>query len=377
MNGDGHPDIVHGPPRKRPGTPYVFLGDGAGHWRVWSDAKFPPGSYDYGDAAAGDLDGDGKPDIALGMHLLGMAALRNAGHDAFTDVGRGLDRPGKDGAMATFSSRALAIVDWDRDGHADILALGEGPRVANARGGERTGGANGLVLYRRGGDGTWKRYDQGTGARRAFGPSLAIGDFDADGRPDAATSSSALGFNEIVHFGNKAGGWDTVAVDAARPASYVRSVAAGDLDGDGRDDLVLSYASFELATWRNGIDVLLARPGRTWQRTTLAAAETRTGIHAVAIGDVDGDGARDVVALAENGETSVFRGNGRGDFTRERQPPPAFPGGCRGVHLELADLDGDRAAEIVAAFADEPDRGEDTTRCPSGGGINVWKVSTK
>lgn len=42
MNGDGSPDIVHGPPRKRPGTPYVFLGDGAGHWRVWADAKFPP-----------------------------------------------------------------------------------------------------------------------------------------------------------------------------------------------------------------------------------------------------------------------------------------------------------------------------------------------
>src|SRR4051812_16127447 len=33
MNGDGHPDIVHGPARKSLGNPAVFLGDGKGHWR--------------------------------------------------------------------------------------------------------------------------------------------------------------------------------------------------------------------------------------------------------------------------------------------------------------------------------------------------------
>ena len=376
MNGDGHPDVVHGPPRKRLGPPVVFLGDGAGRWKAWERAAFPALRYDYGDAAAGDLDGDGKPDVALGMHLLGMAALRNGGDGAFADAGRGLDRPGKDGAAASFSSRAVAIVDWDRDGHADILALGEGPRLAS-EGNRSDAGANGLVLYRGGKDGTWRRYDQGTGQRRAFGPSLALGDFDGDGRPDAATSSSLLGFTEIAHFGNASGGWDTVAVDAVRPAAYVRAVAVGDLDGDGRDDLVLSYASFELATWRNGIDVLFARPGRTWQRQGIVSAETRAGVHALAVGDLDGDGKRDVVALGEQGEISVFRGDGRGGFAREREVPAAYAGGCRGVHVALADLDGDRHDEIVAAFADEPSRDEDVVHCPSGGGITAWKAAPR
>ncbi len=377
LNGDGHADIVHGPPRKRPGSPFVFLGDGAGRWRIWQEARFPAGQYDYGDAAVGDLDGNGTPDVALGMHLLGMAAFRSAKGGVFRDASTGLDRPTKDGGPAGFSSRAVTIVDWDRDGRADVLALGEGPRAAGGRGGDQTSGSNGLVLYRGGADGTWRRYDQGTGARRAFGPSLAVGDFDGDGRPDAATASSALGFTEIVHFGNATGGWDSRAVGEVRPSAYVRSVAVGDVDRDGRDDLVLSYASFELSTWRNGVDVLLARPGRTWQRVGLAAAENRVGIHAVGAGDLDGDGALDVVALSETGETWVFRGDGRGAFTREHRPPPAYPGVCRGVHVALADLDGDRSAEIVAAFADEPARDADEARCPSGGGITAWKAARR
>ena len=35
LNHDGHPDIVHGPPRKQPGPPVIFLGDGKGGWTRW------------------------------------------------------------------------------------------------------------------------------------------------------------------------------------------------------------------------------------------------------------------------------------------------------------------------------------------------------
>src|SRR5262245_42878837 len=58
MNGDGHPDIVHGPPRKVRGGPVVFLGDGRGGWTVWKDARFPAAPYDYGTAAVADFNGD-------------------------------------------------------------------------------------------------------------------------------------------------------------------------------------------------------------------------------------------------------------------------------------------------------------------------------
>ena len=40
MNGDGHLDIVHGPPRKSFGTPVIFLGNGKGSWRRWQEASW-------------------------------------------------------------------------------------------------------------------------------------------------------------------------------------------------------------------------------------------------------------------------------------------------------------------------------------------------
>ncbi|HXT22203.1 MAG TPA: hypothetical protein VN923_15730, partial [Thermoanaerobaculia bacterium] len=53
MNEDGHLDLVTPPPRKALGRgPAIFLGDGAGHWRVWQEARFPRDvRYDYGDVA--------------------------------------------------------------------------------------------------------------------------------------------------------------------------------------------------------------------------------------------------------------------------------------------------------------------------------------
>jgi FG-GAP-like repeat len=67
------------------------------------------------------------------------------------------------------------------------------------------------------------------------------------------------------------------------------------------------------------------------------------------------NGHKDLVAVTAAGETLVFLGNGKGSFTREKTPPPAFPGACRGAHVELADLDGDGRDEMVESFSNEPD----------------------
>jgi hypothetical protein len=381
MNEDGHLDIVHSPPRKASGPPVIFLGDGKGNWRRWREAKYPSLPYDYGDAAVGDFNGDGHMDIALGVHLRGLLAMFGDGKGHFTEAIKGLDfvLPGQ-GRQPGYSSRTIAVTDWNHDGRPDIVAVGEGPRLNLAGRDSAKVSANneayGVIVYLSQPDGTWLRKDQGTSSREIFADTITLGDFNGDHRVDFATGSSILGRRTLVNFSREDGGWNTVEVDAVRPHSYVRSIDAVDLNGDGLDDLVVGYMSFENAVWRSGIDVLYAHKDGTWTRRGLAEVEQRAPITAIAHGDLDGDGKPDLVALTSTGETWVYLNDGKGWFTRETASGiPPYPGGCAGYHVRLVDLDGDGKAEIVADFAGETSPANAPDSCPTGGGIQAWHLA--
>ncbi|HXO22054.1 MAG TPA: VCBS repeat-containing protein [Thermoanaerobaculia bacterium] len=380
MNGDGHLDIVHGPPRKEPSNPVIFLGDGKGTWRRWREARFPPVPFDYGNVAAADFNGDGHMDLVIGMHLRGLQVLLGDGKGNFTNASEGLDFqvPGRGEDVPGFSTQAVAVVDWNGDGRPDILALGEGPglNVTAGRAQPLASQAFGVIVYLNQGNGKWLRKDQGTGRAQLFGDSLTVGDFNGDHRPDFATSSSVMGRKDLVDLGRADGGWDPVSLDLVRPAAYVNAVKAVDLDRDGRADLVLAYTSFEQHVWRSGIDVLYARPDGKWERRPLWVEAGKTGFFALGTGDLDGDGNLDLVALSGDGRTLIFHGDGKGFFTHEKTAVPAYPGECRGYHVQLADLDGDGKDEIVASFAGEPaGMLMPTEGCSSGGGLNVWHLA--
>ena len=86
--------------------PNIFLGDGRGHWRRWSEARYPDLPYDYGDAAVADFNGDGHMDVAFGIHLRGMLALVGDGGGGFEPWSSGIaiDHPGRGGAASAYSS---------------------------------------------------------------------------------------------------------------------------------------------------------------------------------------------------------------------------------------------------------------------------------
>jgi hypothetical protein len=370
VNGDGHPDIILPPPRKSgSAVPVIFLGNGKGSWSRWSEAKFPPRGYDYGDVQVGDFNGDGIPDLAFGVHLRGQIVLLGDGKGGFRDASQGLDFGL--GGKVPFSSQALKIVDWDGNGRSDILALAEGPAMVGGH--TPVDHSRGVVLYVNQGNGKWEARSLSPKSD-LYGVSLAVGNFDGSGHLGFVTSTNVMDRRDLVNLWQPNGGIKTVTVNELRPMAYVWAVAAADFEGKGRTDLAVAYSNVELGTWRSGIDILYPRTDEHWERRTLVSEETQIGPIALATGDLDGDGHKDLVALTSKGEILVFLGNRRGFFTQERTPPPAYPGGCRGAHVELADLDHDGRDELVAAFSDQRD---ESGHCPSEGGLTAWKAQLK
>ena len=379
LDGDGHLDIFHSPPRKSARTPVGFLGDGHGHWHPWTGVRFPPAPYDYGDVTVGDWLGDGHLGFALGVHLKGLMAFAGDGKGGFKPYSKGLDWESPE-HPAVFTSRRLATLDVNGDGRPDIVALGEGPRLNTGRGQEAKLGqseAFGLVAYLNGKDGTWHR-TQISDSPGLFGDDLAVGDFNGDGRKDIAATTGAMGEKDLVYLAQPQGGFQKVTLDAIRPRSYVTAIAAGDFDHDGRDDLAIGYLSSEAdGVSRTAIDVFYSRPNGTWERRVLVVQEGREMITALATGDLDGDHQTDLVALTGAGKVWVFLGDGKGFFVRQEPTTGLEPldKDCRGFRVILADLDGDGRDEMVADFAGEPSPMYAPDICLSGGNLRAWRVA--
>ncbi len=100
------------------------------------------------------------------------------------------------------------------------------------------------------------------------------------------------------------------------PLALPTSVAIGDVNGDGKPDLVVANSG------SNTVSVLLGNGNGTFQpQQTFAAGPAQL---AVAVGDVNGDGSPDlVVTNAGNNTVSVLLGNGNGTF----QPQQTFATG--------------------------------------------------
>lgn len=375
LNGDGHLDIVHGPPRKGFTSPFLFLGDGEGSWRQWEGLSLPRAPYDYGDAEAADFDGDGQVDLAFAVHLGGLIAMRGDGEGRFERWSEGLTLvPAGTLDPDVFASRALVSADWDADGLPDLVALSEGPRHPKAIERRAASTPYGLAVYRNNGDGSWTPLGPLGEEAELFGDALATGDFDGDGRVDLVAGSNALGQREILFLNRGESPVESVALEAIRPGSMVWTVAVADFDGDGRDDLVVAATTYEIGEWWGSLQVLLNHRATEEGLPEFVGVPLAGGrdsaaerVTALAAGDVNGDGHADVVATTATGDLRVFLGDGVGGFVREQGEVVDDPSGCRGSHVLLADLDSDGRDEILASFAGES--------CQGAGSLRVWKAA--
>ncbi|MFF0736099.1 FG-GAP-like repeat-containing protein [Streptomyces chartreusis] len=326
-------------------------------------------------SAPADFDGDGYADVAIGAPGGTVNGEVGAGYVA-VDYGmaegpNGVKRqlisqnrygvPGTAEAGDRFGSR-LTAADLDADGFTDLVVSSPGEDIGDTRDvGRYTilwGGVGGLA--------TATVTVQGTSPTRA-------GDFNGDGHTDLVTDDRVL----YGPFDRTAGPARTSALAGADARLY--AMTAGDLDRDGITDLVVSSSTSTTAAPR----LRLFRGTRTGlvAGPTIAPADT-TSVDSVGLGDVDGDGRLDVVfgrsGAGTGGLVGMVRGTPGGlssNATLLSQDSPGVPGtgesGDRfGTDVSVGDIDDDGHADVIAGLP-----GEDVGTTKDGGMFVVLKGS--
>ncbi len=184
---------------------------------------------------------------------------------------------------------------------------------------------------------------------------VALADFDGDELLDVASAND--GSREVVIYRQASPGVARRAAEVLAQAQRIpapASLAAFDWNSDLRTDLVAAHRETDTLTLFEqggaGVFAALSLPLPPVQTT---GPEQRRGPVAAAVGDLDGDGRADIVsANVDSNDLLVLTQDARGDFLAGEVKAEGFLGP---ESVALADIDGDGKLDIVAAarFSDE------------------------
>jgi hypothetical protein len=399
FNGDGFADIVV------PDDNFSFAylqGYGDGTFRAATDffSPVPPPATTRAFAqviAAADLNGDGYPDFVVGNCC-----------DSSIGVTVFLSQP--DGSLSagvnygsSGSLTSVAIADFNGDGIPDIAALNLG--------------GDGVEIFTGKGDGTFTpsgSYSTGgsnaNGSKNGAFNQIVTGDFNKDGHIDIAVANYSSS-NVSVLLNNGTGGFltavpypitgnaqtiatadvnndgflDLVVTDYASPGfvnvllnqkdgtflaapqspitfafNYPGNIVLGDLDGDGKLDLVVTVGDTTNGT---GLAAAKGNGDGTFQTAILFSTTQMQNIALnqplpgdVKMGDINGDGKLDLVYSnmssgnnADYGTIGILYNTGSAFGTGMFSTPVEYAAGSVVYSLALADVNQDGATDVVMA----------------------------
>ncbi|MGE5056998.1 MAG: FG-GAP repeat domain-containing protein [Acidobacteriota bacterium] len=251
LNRDGHPDLVVanqcGDALCTQGSVGVLLGSGDGTFQT--PVKYYSAGWGAQWVAIGDVNGDHAPDVIVANFCGGAP---NCGVGVLIGNGDGTFQLAVPYASGGHNAYAVLIAELNGDGRPDLV-------VSNTcvDGGCTTDGTIGVLFGN--GDGTFQpSVTYNAGARNPG--SLAIGDFDADGNPDLVMTVCPEGmycYGQLgVLLGNGDGGFQP-ATNYTLGGGDTRCVAVGDLNGDGKPDVVAAIRNKSSDSNTGALGVLL------------------------------------------------------------------------------------------------------------------------
>ena len=309
---DGDPDIVVG--NTYPNR--LYMNDGTG---TFTDVSTPlPVDRDItNDVALGDVDGDGDLDAFLVNDLEDPDRL-------WINNGAGLfeDRPQDLPDVPLSDSNGVLFEDFDGDGDADLLVVGDGKNRALRNDG------SGVFGYSIG--------DTPSDLLDTVG--VAAGDIDGDGDVDAAIANDD--FWDQVYVNDGTGDLSNLFGALPQEVQTTRCMALGDVDLDGDLDLVRGFSNVvpDHLMLGDGTGVFSAGPAFDVADSTIT--------YRVVLFDADTDGDLDVL-FGKGFSDRFYRNEFPLPFTDDSANLPSVSAATRGLAVGDIDDDGDLDAFVA------------------------------
>jgi hypothetical protein len=273
--------------------------------------------------AVADVNGDRQPDLVTACeHNSNVGVLLNIGTGTFAPTL--LNATGRNTALG-----GVAVADVNADGKPDIVT-----------------GTFGTVLVLLGkGDGTFApavSYATGTNTNIV---GIAVVDVSSDGQPDIIAADSYTN-NVRVLLGSRDGTFAPAIAYAAGTSSYAGGLAVADINADGQLD-VLTVDATHFA-----VQVLLGKGAGTFAPATSYSTGANSWPTSLSVGDVNADGKLDLVTANSNffgmeGAAGVLLGSGTGSFSSVMTYPTGPT--SHPTSITLADVTGDGKPDIITA----------------------------
>lgn len=325
MDSDGKPDLISANRSSNSVSVYRNISDSG-------NVSFEP-KVDFAtlsgaqDICLGDMDGDGKLDIAVSNNGNASVSLfRNISDSGNINFDSRVD------VTTPLVSYGVSINDIDGDGKPDLASACEFC----------------LSVYRNTSSSGSFSFEQDTVYYNlAARPFIRFGDIDTDNKTDIVLTDESKSFSDVQIFRNTSAYGEIRFEIIDYPTAYShRQFAIGDLDGDGKSDL----------SFQN--NVLTGMPYFSALRNTSASGiisfEDSVNFNAgtnyqfsISMGDIDGDSRPDAV-FGSSGVVSILRNNSL-PGTVSFSEPFVYTGLTDLLSVNIGDLNGDGKPEIVTA----------------------------